>query len=55
MLEYYQEMAKIMMDEKKVPQAIECFKKAHQISNTVHGEEHFVTFECLLNLAQVLD
>ena len=55
MLEYYQELANIMMDEKKTEQAIDCFKKAHQISNIVHGEEHFVTFECLLNLAQVLD
>lgn len=34
---------------------MDCYKKAHLISNSIHGEEHFVTFECLLDLAQLLD
>lgn len=44
-----------MVDEKKTTQAIDCFKKALKISISLHGEEHFVTFECILNLAQLLD
>jgi hypothetical protein len=29
MLEYYQELGKIMLDENKTTQAIDCYKKAH--------------------------
>ena len=55
LLEYYQELGNIMTDEKKIMQAIDCFKKALHISRGVYGDEHFVTFECLLNLAQLLE
>ena len=44
-----------MLSSQKQAQAIDCFKKALQISTQLHGEDHFVTFECLLNLAQLLD
>ena len=55
MLEYYQELGKILLDDGKTAKAVDCYKKAHMISNSVHGDEHFVTFECLLDLAQLLE
>jgi len=50
-LEYYQELGQFMLSSQKQAQAIDCFKKALKISTQLHGEDHFVTFECLLNLA----
>ena len=44
-----------MVEDNKPSQAIDCFRKAMKISTNLHGEEHFVTFECIMNLAQLLD
>ena len=43
------------MANKKDTQAIECQKKALQISTTIYGPENFATMECYLNLAGNLE
>lgn len=55
LLEYYQEMGQILVDQNKGSQAIELYRKALKISQQINGEEHFTTFECTLNLATLLD
>ena len=54
-LDYYQELGHMMVQDKKISQAIDCYQKALKVSQGYHGEEHFVTFECLLNLGELLD
>lgn len=55
MLTYYQEMSEQYMANQKDTQAIECQKKALQISTTIYGPENFATMECYLNLAGNLE
>ena len=55
MLQYYQEMSEQYMDDNKMSNAIECQKKALQISKAIYGSDSFTTMECYLNLANNLE
>lgn len=55
MLQYYIEMAAILIQEGKENQAIECHSKALHISKAIYGDENFNTLECYLNLAQMYE